>query len=184
MKPIRAFLPREISPFEVAGPSASTWPAVIVSPTSTIGRWFTQVPWFERLNFVSFSLYSSPLSRLITTSSAETEVTTPSYFETTHTPESTAALYSIPVPTIGLSVLRSGTACLCMFEPMRALFASSFSRNGIIAVATETTILGDTSMKSTISRSHSRILSLNLAVTFWRANFPSSVSGSFAWATT
>src|SRR6185437_3133363 len=35
-----------------------------------------------------------------------------------------------------------------MFEPMRARLASSFSRNGMSAAATETSCLGETSMKS------------------------------------
>ena len=146
MKPMRAFLPSEISPLHVAGPSARTCPFVIFSPFETIGLWLIHVPWFERLNFVSLYLCSMRFSSCTVISSADTEVTSPLQSATMQTPESTAALYSIPVPTIGFSVLRSGTACLCMFEPMRARFASSFSRNGIIAVATETTILGDTSM--------------------------------------
>ena len=48
--------------------------------------------------------------------------------------------------TTGASVVRSGTACLCMFEPIRARFASSFCRKGIRAVATENTIFGETSI--------------------------------------
>ncbi len=71
---------------------------------------------------------------------------TPGFFATTHTPESTAALGSIPVPTAGASVVRRGTAWRCMLEPIRARFASSFSRKGISAVATENTIFGDTSI--------------------------------------
>ena len=38
-----------------------------------------------------------------------------------------------------------------MFEPIRARLASSFSRNGISAAATETICLGDTSIRSTSS---------------------------------
>jgi len=38
-----------------------------------------------------------------------------------------------------------------MFEPISALFASSFSKKGIKAAATETSCLGDTSMKSILS---------------------------------
>ena len=38
-----------------------------------------------------------------------------------------------------------------MFEPIRARLASSFSRNGISAAATETTCLGETSIRSTWS---------------------------------
>ena len=63
-------------------------------------------------------------------------------------PESRAARSSMPVPTIGDSGSRSGTAWRCMFEPMRARLASSCSRNGMSAVATETTCFGDTSMYS------------------------------------
>ncbi len=80
------------------------------------------------------------------TSSALTASTTPARLASTQTPESTAALYSIPVPTMGDSVLSSGTAWRCMLAPIRARLASSFSRKGIMAVATETTIFGETSM--------------------------------------
>ena len=157
---MRAFLPREISPSEVDGPSARTCPFVTCSPASTIGLWLMQVPWLERLNFSSLkvcSLWVSSDSKVIV--SAETAVITPSHGASTQTPESTAALYSIPVPTNGRSVLSSGTACLCMLEPINARFASSFSKNGIIEVATETTIFGETSIKSMRSCSTSRICS-------------------------
>ena len=60
-----------------------------------------------------------------------------------------AARYSSPVPISGGSVIMSGTAWRCMFEPMRARFASLCSRNGISAVATETICAGFTSMYST-----------------------------------
>ena len=46
----------------------------------------------------------------------------------------------------GGSVIMSGTAWRCMFEPMRARLASLCSRNGISAVATETICAGFTSM--------------------------------------
>ena len=65
------------------------------------------------------------------------------------TPESTATMPSMPVPTSGASDWMSGTACFCMFEPMRARLASSFSRKGISEAATETTCFGDTSIRST-----------------------------------
>ena len=39
---------------------------------------------------------------------------------TTNAPESTAALYSMPVPTSGASVRSSGTACRCMLAPISA----------------------------------------------------------------
>jgi hypothetical protein len=34
-------------------PSASTSPALSLSPRRTIGLWWMSVPWFERMNFVS-----------------------------------------------------------------------------------------------------------------------------------
>ena len=46
------------------------------------------------------------------------------------TPESRATVSSMPVPTSGASARISGTAWRCMFEPMSARLASSFSRNG------------------------------------------------------
>ncbi len=61
-------------------------------------------------------------------------------------PASTAARSSMPVPTSGDSLRSSGTAWRCMFAPISARLASSCSRNGIIAVATETIWRGDTSM--------------------------------------
>ena len=61
-------------------------------------------------------------------------------------PASVAARYSMPVPTSGASLRSSGTLCRCMFEPISARFASSCSRNGIMAVATDTICRADTSM--------------------------------------
>src|SRR5699024_8998429 len=60
-------------------------------------------------------------------------------------PESFPDTYSIPVPTIGASGSRSGTACRCMLAPISARLESSFSKNGMQAVAAETTCFGDTS---------------------------------------
>src|SRR5208283_2290506 len=54
--------------------------------------------------------------------------------------------------TRGASAWISGTACFCMFEPIKARLASSFSRNGISEAATDTTCLGETSMKVIWSR--------------------------------
>ena len=61
-------------------------------------------------------------------------------------PASIAARYSMPVPTSGASLRSSGTDWRCMFEPISARLASSCSRNGIIAVATDTIWRGETSM--------------------------------------
>ena len=60
-----------------------------------------------------------------------------------------AALASMPVPMYGASAWINGTAWRCMLAPMRARLASSCSRNGINAVATETICLGETSMSWT-----------------------------------
>ncbi len=76
-------------------------------------------------------------------------MTVPARSAITTSPESTAARYSRPVPTSGAWRTSSGTACLCMFAPMSARFASSCSRNGIRAVETDTICAGATSMNST-----------------------------------
>ncbi len=64
----------------------------------------------------------------------------------TISPQLRAACASMPVPTIGESVTSSGTAWRCMFEPISARLASSCSRKGISAVATDTVCFGETSM--------------------------------------
>ena len=64
-------------------------------------------------------------------------------------PESRAVMYSMPVPTNGARARSSGTAWRCMFDPISARFASSFSRNGMSEAATETSCLGETSMNWT-----------------------------------
>ena len=53
---------------------------------------------------------------------------------------------SMPVPMYGASARTSGTAWRCMLEPMRARLASSCSRNGMRAAATDTSWSGATSM--------------------------------------
>ncbi len=78
--------------------------------------------------------------------SAQSSSTTPAFSVTTTSPASTAARSSMPVPTSGDSLRSSGTACRCMLAPISARLASSCSRNGIIAVATDTIWRGDTSM--------------------------------------
>ena len=83
---------------------------------------------------------------MTSTSSAETSLTTPASSAVTTSPASTAARYSMPVPTSGASLLISGTAWRCMLAPMSARLASSCSRNGIRAVATDTIWRGETSM--------------------------------------
>src|SRR6266540_3507287 len=73
---------------------------------------------------------------------ASTSMTVPGDCASTTSPVSIAARYSSPVPTIGAWVIISGTACLCMFAPISARFASLCSRNGISAVPTETICAG------------------------------------------
>ena len=77
---------------------------------------------------------------------ASSSTTSPGPRQTITSPESTAARYSRPVPTSGACGIISGTACRCMFAPISARLASLCSRNGIIAVATETICAGETSM--------------------------------------
>ena len=72
--------------------------------------------------------------------------TIPSRLATIVTPESKATSLSMPVPTNGDSGYNKGTACLIMLDPIKALFASSFSKKGISDAATETNCLGETSM--------------------------------------
>ena len=94
----------------------------------------------------------SALFTRITIRAASTVSTTPPRKATTQTPESLATARSRPVPTKGFSETSVGTAWRCMFEPMSARLASSCSKNGISAAATETTCFGETSMKFTWSR--------------------------------
>jgi hypothetical protein len=77
--------------------------------------------------------------------SESTESTTPLRRQTATAPESRAVISSIPVPTSGAAVRNSGTAWRCMFDPINARLASSFSRNGISDAATETSCFGETS---------------------------------------
>ena len=84
--------------------------------------------------------------------SESTESTMPARLQSTTAPESRAVTRSMPVPTYGASARSSGTAWRCMFEPISARLASSFSRNGIRLAATETSCFGLTSMYSISSR--------------------------------
>ena len=69
----------------------------------------------------------------------------------TSVPESLATALSIPVPTSGACALSVGTACRCIFDPIRALLASSCSRKGIKAAATDTVWVGEMSIYWTSS---------------------------------
>ena len=184
MKPINGFLPRAISPLLVDAPSAKMSPFSTLSPTNTIGRWFIQLPWLLRANLIT--LYSSlwPSSLRTTIFVLVDLSTTPPFLAVMQTPESYAALDSIPVPTTGASVERSGTAWRCMLDPISARLASSFSRKGIMDVATENTIFGDTSIKSRFTLSNSDVSSRKRPDTWVFTKCPSSSTGSFACATT
>ena len=140
------------------------------------------VLWFERTNLISLYVSVPPSSVVIMISSPVTRATLPACLAKMQTPESQAALYSIPVPTSGAWVRNKGTACRCIFAPIKARFASSFSKNGIIEVPTETTSRGDTSMKSTRSRATSKTASPWRQATRSLTKVPSSANGSLAWA--
>ena len=70
---------------------------------------------------------------------------------------SRATTASMPVPTIGAVFWINGTAWRCMFEPIRVLFASSCSKNGISEAATPITIPLHKSIKLTSSRLANKI---------------------------
>ena len=132
------------------------------------------------------STYSEDLESvtLITILPASTLSTTPAFFATTQTPESPATIFSKPVPTSGFSGLRTGTACLCIFEPIKALLASSCSRKGINDAATETTCCGATSIKSILSADIRLDSPLNLTGIKSSTNLFDLSNPAFAWAIT
>ena len=107
--------------------------------------------------------------------------TTPSALQTIVDPESRAAIYSTPVPTIGASVLSSGTAWRCMFEPINARLASSWSKNGIQLVVTETIWLGETSTKLTLSASTITFSPFKRAITCPSVILLSLSTATVAW---
>jgi len=154
MNATRMFCPRARSPNWVAGPSAITSPAWTISPSLTNAFWLIEVFWLERWYLTSLwtstpDSSSLKLSRWITIRLESTKITLPSWPANKIAPESRATVDSTPVPTRGASVLTTGTACLIMFEPIKALLASSCSRNGISDVAIEIIWDGETSIKST-----------------------------------
>ena len=95
------------------------------------------MPWLERMNFCSSCSSWPPSSRSIDDPLGVDVGDRAVASASTTSPVSIAARRSIPVPTSGASVTSSGTAWRCMFEPISARLASSCSRNGIIAVATD-----------------------------------------------
>ena len=102
-----------------------------------------------------------------------------------HTPESRAMWNSMPVPTRGASERNKGTAWRCMFAPIRARLASSFSRNGMRPAATDTSCDGDTSI-SVMSSGFCIVVSpADRHCTKFSVNLPVLGStGAFAWAMT
>ena len=116
--------------------------------------------------------------------SESTESTTPARLQITTAPESRAVTCSMPVPTKGASARSSGTAWRCMFEPISARLASSFSRNGMRQAATETSCFGLTSMYSISSRCFSTKLPAWRALTSSGTMRPFSSSSTLACAMT
>ncbi len=88
-------------------------------------------------------------------------------------PESRATVSSMPVPTSGASACSSGTAWRCMFDPISARLASSFSRNGMSEAATDTSCLGLTSIRVIWSRGAIRKSPLRRAETISSPKVPS-----------
>ena len=110
MKATSRLRPSAISAVSVQGPSAITWPTSTRWPSSTMTFWLKHVPWFERSNLRSRYVSYVASSLAIVTWSAETSVTTPDLCAAITSPASTAARYSMPVPTRGASLRSSGTA--------------------------------------------------------------------------
>ena len=108
----------------------------------------TSVPTSVTLSAFSLSIDSSVFT---TMRSASTSETTPSLLATTEAPESLATIFSMPVPTRGARVFIKGTAWRCIFEPIKARFASSFCKKGIKEAATDTSWVVETSARSASS---------------------------------
>ena len=112
---------------------------------------------------------------------ASTWSTTPERRAAIAAPESRATVSSMPVPTSGASAWSSGTAWRCMFEPISARLASSFSRNGMSEAATDTSCLGLTSI-SVICRAGHQEVAVAAAETISSTKVPSLFSSALACA--
>ena len=128
------------------------------------------------------SLNAAGTSARTTMRPPSTDSTTPSRRATMHTPESRATTASMPVPTSGAAVRTSGTAWRCMFEPIRARLASSFSRKGTSDAATETSWFGDTSIRLMSSGLACTNSPPRRACTVSWTNLPFLSVSAFAWA--
>ena len=107
-----------------------------------------------------------------------TSSTSPSSIAWIRSAASRAARASMPVPMYGASARTSGTACFCMFAPIRARLASSCSRNGISAVRDRHDLL----------RRHVHVVDLGAAARsrcrWWRRRSsppPASCAGRRGW---
>ena len=148
--------------------------------------------WFVLRNFGI--LYSFKAGSKLTNSSssvrsykirivvASTKSTTPSPSAVICVRESLTNWRSIPVPTIGASLLNKGTAWRIMFDPINARLASSCSRNGISEAAIDAICWGETSIKSTSDGSTTGKSASWRDLTLLRTNVPSSFNGALPCA--
>ena len=147
-----------------------------------------QVFWFDLWNFDKLYISTADCDKSVTSVALTTILfpsilsTTPFLLATIVTPESRATSDSIPVPTSGDSGFNNGTACLIILEPIKALFASSFSKNGIKDAATETSCLGETSIKSIFSLEDSSKFKFFRHATSSSTNEPSLLIAELACA--
>ena len=186
MNATTTFWPSASSPMSDAGPSASTSPAF-----TRLARCARSASGCSRCSGSSAGTWSggrcpalrcpSPSARRRCASRRRSRPCR-ARLATTVTPESRATMPSMPVPTSGASVRISGTAWRCMLAPMSARFASSCSRNGTSAAATDTSWFGDTSISSTISGVTSLKSPFKRAETRVSLNLPFSSRLAVAWA--
>ncbi|OAV70656.1 hypothetical protein Barb6_01667 [Bacteroidales bacterium Barb6] len=113
---------------------------------------------------------------------ASTNTTSPSPSAVICVRESLATWASIPVPTMGASGQTKGTACRIMFDPIKARFASSCSKNGISEAAMDAICVGDTSIKSTSPEGTTGKSASCLDLTLSSMNFPSASNEAFPCA--
>jgi hypothetical protein len=151
----------------------------------TMGFWFQQVLWLDRWYLVSVvdvrDLAAFALGAHHDAVGVDA-LDDAGRLAVTHTPESRATPALEPVPTSGAMVRISGTAWRCMLAPMSARFASSCSRKGTSAAATDTIWFGATSMSWTWSGVTILNSPLKRADTRDSVNRPLSSTSAVAWA--